>query len=377
MIVQSDAAPRVGEESDASKPRKATRVQVRCDRSAAMSDGHDQNPSDQTASDRDQTASDEDQTSGDRDQTAADRDQTSSDSDQRSSDDDQEAADADVASGSDRDIYDRTTRAREVATDDRHAMSVRRDEIAGNRETTASDRDHAAALRDATAERRDASARLRDRETDTGSSWHEILLRAARDRERAAIDRERAADDRAQAAADRQIATRERAEALRVRTESDALLEQAATDQLTGARSRFLGLDEASRELERARRRPGASIMLAFVDVDGLKRINDSKGHLAGDGLLRLVVETMRARVRPYDVIVRYGGDEFLCVMSGISAAEAAGRMREVGEHLATVSDTYAISFGLARSRPDDTLYDLIARADADLLDGRSARESA
>ena len=104
------------------------------------------------------------------------------------------------------------------------------------------------------AQQRDAAARERDQVGDGGSTWHEILLRAKHDRERSAVDRERAADDRAQAAADRFVAARERAEALRTRRESSQLLEQAATDQLTGVRTRFVGLDEASRELERARR---------------------------------------------------------------------------------------------------------------------------
>jgi GGDEF domain-containing protein len=55
-------------------------------------------------------------------------------------------------------------------------------------------------------------------------------------------------------------------------------LVEAATDQLTGTRTRLLGLDEVARELMRTRREPGAVLMLAFVDVDGLKQVNDSKG---------------------------------------------------------------------------------------------------
>src|SRR5438552_15052647 len=92
-------------------------------------------------------------------------------------------------------------------------------------------------------------------------------------------------------------------------------LKLATTDELTGGWRRKLGLEEVSRELERAHR-TGAGLVLAFVDVDGLKAVNDSQGHLAGDALLRLLGETLRANVRPYDVIVRYGGDELLCAMS-------------------------------------------------------------
>jgi diguanylate cyclase (GGDEF)-like protein len=331
--------------------------------------------SEPSASERDQTSPDRDQTSSDEDQTSSDRDQTSSDSDQQSSDEDQHAADADVANRADRSSYDRTTRAREVASGDREATAGRRDRAGANRGDTGSDRDRAAALRDVGAGERDASARLRDQETDAGASWQDILLRANYDRERAAADRQRAADDRAQAAADRQVAGRERAEAQRFRTESAALLEQAATDPLTGARTRFVGLEDATRELERARRRPDSSLMLAFVDVDGLKTLNDGEGHAAGDSLLRRVVETLRAHMRPYDVIVRYGGDEFICVMPDLSEADARARFETIRDVLAAIDPRHSISFGLARAEPADGIGDVIARADADLLAGRGRRE--
>jgi diguanylate cyclase (GGDEF)-like protein len=336
------------------------------------SSGRETRACDQTASDHDQTSSDHDQTSSDQDQTTSDRDQTSSDRDQRSSNDDQEAADADVAHGSDRASYERSTEARVRASHEREATTEERDQAGRGRAGTANERDHAATLRDVGAVIRDTEALMRDQETDEGSNWHQILLRAAHDRERAAIDRERAADDRLQAAADRDIAGRERAEALRVRTESAALLEQAATDQLTGTRTRYLGLDEASRELERTRRRPGAILMVAFVDVDGLKRINDSSGHLAGDALLRLLGATLIANLRPYDVVVRFGGDEFVCAMPDMCAPEARARFLKIAHALSAVDRAYSISFGLAQSTAKDTLDDVIMRADADLLAGRS-----
>ncbi|MDX6569694.1 MAG: hypothetical protein QOH15_2272 [Gaiellales bacterium] len=326
---------------------------------------------DQIASNRDQTASARDQTSSDQDQTASDRDQSASDQDQESSNEDQDAADADVAGGADRATYERTTKARAHATGDRSEVSARRHGVGRERADTASERDHAATLRDVGATIRDAEALRRDRETDAGSSWQEIVLRGARDRKRAAADRERAAEDRQRAAADREIAARERDEALRLRRESAELLEEAATDQLTATRTRFLGLDEIARELVRTRRRQDAVLMLAFVDVDGLKQINDSKGHIAGDALLRLVGRTLIGNLRPYDVIVRYGGDEFLCAMPDIGASEARARFLKIRHALAAFDAKYSLSFGLAQSNEHDTLDELIARADADLLAGR------
>lgn len=228
-------------------------------------------------------------------------------------------------------------------------------------------RDVAAALRDRGAEARDAIARRQDRDADAGSTPEQVLARAARDRERAARDRARAADDRARAAADRELAAAERAEALLIRAESASLLERAATDELTGARTRLSGLEEAAREIERARRSGGA-LVLAFVDVDGLKRLNDTRGHQAGDSLLRSVGAALRTNLRPYDVIVRYGGDEFICVMPDLSASEARARFARIAHQLAAVDSEHSISIGLAQAWPGEDLRALIARADADLL---------
>jgi len=201
------------------------------------------------------------------------------------------------------------------------------------------------------------------------------LLRATRDRTRAAADRAKAAGDRTRAAADREEAARERAEAMRHRTQSAGELRFATTDELTGGWTRRLGLEEISRELERAHR-TGCSLVLAFIDVDGLKQVNDSQGHLAGDTLLRLVGETLRANVRPYDVIVRYGGDELLCAMPNLSAPEARPRFETIAAVLTTANANHSVTFGLAEAEPADGLEELIARADADLLQARRSGQS-
>ena len=191
-----------------------------------------------------------------------------------------------------------------------------------------------------------------------------------------AIDPDQAGDaavDRAAAAADRTAAARELAEAVRFRIQAADELKHATTDELTGAFARRFGLAEASRELARANR-TGVGLALAFVDVDGLKQVNDSRGHPAGDALLRLVGETLRARLRPYDVIVRYGGDEFVCVMSDLAAAEARERFDKVTDVLRGVDMKYSITFGIAEAVEGESLETLIARADAELLAARQRR---
>jgi diguanylate cyclase (GGDEF)-like protein len=323
----------------------------------------------------DDTSSDRDQTSSDQDQTWSDHDQTASDRDQRSADEDQHAADDDFAAGGDVSSYQRSFRARERSARDRHLVSAMRDETGTGRVQTAEDRDRAAALRDRGAEGRDELARLHDLEDDAGASYGDVLSRAQRDRYRAAADRAKAADDRKRAADDRAAAARERAEARHSHMEAADALSVATTDELTGAWTRRFGLAQVAHELERAHR-VGARLVVAFVDVDGLKHVNDSHGHLAGDALLRLLGDTLRANLRGYDVLVRYGGDELLCAMPNLTAAEATSRFEKIGAALRAADTGHSVTFGLARAEAADSLEDLIMRADEALLEARRSNQN-
>jgi diguanylate cyclase (GGDEF)-like protein len=323
---------------------------------------------DRTASDRDQTANDDDQTWSDHDQSASDRDQ-------RSADEDQEASDDDFAAGSDPLTHQRTTLARARSSRDRRVVSDARDETAAERLQIAEDRDRSAELRDRGAEARDRVARLCDAEDEADASRDDILLRAERDRARAAADRAKAADDRLRAAADRKEAARQRAEARLAGTEARDALELAATDELTGVWSRRFGLAEVAREIERARR-TGCTLTLAFVDVDGLKEVNDTAGHPAGDRLLHLVAKTLRANMRSYDVIVRHGGDEFLCAMPNVTLDGARSRLEQIAARLTAVDERHSIAFGLAAHEAGDGLEELIGRADVELLNVRRRRQN-
>jgi diguanylate cyclase (GGDEF)-like protein len=318
-----------------------------------------------SVSDQDQTWADHDQTASDQDQTWADHDQTASDSDQRSSDEDQQAADEDFSSGGDPLSHHRGSVARGRASADRAAISGLRNESATDRLESAKSRDRTASLRDRDMDR-DEAIRL----DDPNEISEDILTRARHDRSRAAADRAKAGEDRARAAIDRRQASIERAEAFENRTESEQNLKLSTTDELTGTWTRKFGLEEISRELERAHR-TGAKLVIAFVDVDGLKAVNDGQGHIAGDALLRLVGETLLSNVRPYDIVLRYGGDEFVCGMPYISARQAKARFDKVAAILTAVHPEHSITFGLAEAEPSDTLQELIARADVDLLEAR------
>jgi diguanylate cyclase (GGDEF)-like protein len=77
-------------------------------------------------------------------------------------------------------------------------------------------------------------------------------------------------------------------------------------------------LEHIDQEIERAHRTM-APLVVADVDVVGLKAVNDSQGHAAGDALLQRAVNGICGHMRSYDLIVRIGGDELLCEMSGAS----------------------------------------------------------
>jgi len=312
----------------------------------------------QTLADRDQTVSDQDQTWSDQDQTASDRDSDTSAEDQH-------ASDQDFAAGGDPVLYRRSKSARAHAESTRGAVAVLRDESASARRRTAEERDVAAAERDREAAERDRFAA--EYEHDPDADLAEVRIQAARDRANAAADRVRAE-------ADREAAARDREESRRAQAEAEQKVRLAASDEVTGVWTRRSGLVQIAREIERARRTRRA-LTVAFVDVDNLKGVNDRDGHAAGDRLLRLTAATMRAKLRPYDVVVRYGGDEFLCAMPNISRGAAAERMTVIASALSAAELGRSISFGLAEHRTDDAPEELVARADADLLAAREARD--
>lgn len=238
--------------------------------------------------------------------------------------------------------------------DDRDRSADDRDQSAEAQDRESEARDERSAARDARAEARDEAAGRFD---PVAVSDRRAGLR---DRRGAAGDRRQAADDRKAAAEDRALSARERG--------------VCSIDELTGAYRRDAGTLELERETARAKRTRQPSV-LAFVDVDGLKATNDSLGHAAGDRLLRQTVERMRTHLRSYDLIVRYGGDEFACLLN-LSIPEAASRFEIVKAELAETEHA-SITVGLAELRPEDSVADLIARADEALYRQRAERPPA
>ena len=149
------------------------------------------------------------------------------------------------------------------------------------------------------------------------------------------------------------------------------LREQAAFDDLTGVMRRAAGIAATEREIARARRQKSL-LTVAFIDVDGLKEANDRKGHAAGDQLLRGLASGLRSGLRGQDLVVRYGGDEFVCVLPDTTAEAARTKLHQIRGDLAEAGIGFSI--GLAQLERSDDVVSLLGRADTELYQAKAGR---
>ena len=336
--MKGDSPGKVGDDSPAqSAARRALEVEY------AASD-------DQTASDTDQTLSDADQTASERDEDDASRDQVASDRDQATADRDQASADPPSEAS-----YEASKTARKTGTIGRLASHAQRTSTANARNATADARDTSSRERDGLSSRREAKAR--QAELAIVASDAPIIEKFERLRAQAAADRHRAAQDRARAAAER----------IRLQAE----IHSAHLDEVTGAYRREMGTLALQHEIDRAMR-AGNSFVMTFVDVDGMKHVNDSEGHVVGDHVLKTLVGHMRTHLRSFDPLLRYGGDEFVAGLGGMSLAEA-GRRFAVIDRAVRMDVGVGISVGIAELQPEEALETLMERADAALREAKAA----
>ncbi|MET4430177.1 sensor domain-containing diguanylate cyclase [Mycolicibacterium sp. 624] len=152
------------------------------------------------------------------------------------------------------------------------------------------------------------------------------------------------------------------------------------TDLLTGVNNRR-GFYLLAGPALHAARRDGRNCILAFIDVDGLKRVNDEKGHSVGDALLTDVAQVLHATVRQSDILARMGGDEF-CVLVTDPEADPGVLRRQLLDALSgfnameTRPYRLSTSIGLMRVPATDTstVDELLARADALMYEEKRTR---
>lgn len=167
--------------------------------------------------------------------------------------------------------------------------------------------------------------------------------------------------------------------------EADFLAElhdHAVRDGLTGLYNRRHATAVLADEFRRSQRVTGAGLVLAILDIDWFKQINDQIGHLAGDGVLIQLAKLLGGALRSGDTLARIGGEEFALIMPDttlIEAHKACDRLRQlVAEHEFRTEDglriDVTVSIGLAEARAETADFQqLMGEADRHLYDAKTA----
>jgi diguanylate cyclase (GGDEF)-like protein len=155
--------------------------------------------------------------------------------------------------------------------------------------------------------------------------------------------------------------------------------ELAQVDELTGLLNRRYIMKSLNEEIARAQR-TGVACSVAIIDLDFFKRINDQFGHPVGDEALRTFAVTLFANIRTIDKLGRYGGEEFLLILPGITKDQAVrtlDRLRSIVSEVdwAAISGmmNLTMSAGICAVRQEDSAAEILARADIALYRAKDA----
>jgi len=142
------------------------------------------------------------------------------------------------------------------------------------------------------------------------------------------------------------------------------------TDELTGAPNRRVWFRQIPYELARAKR-AGRPLSLAIIDIDHFKTYNDTYGHQEGDRLLQRAVSNWQNQLRAGDLLVRFGGDEFIALLPDCGPENAGLAMARLK---AAMPFNQTCTIGVACLTGDESADDLLARADKDLYESKENR---
>ena len=161
--------------------------------------------------------------------------------------------------------------------------------------------------------------------------------------------------------------------------ESDTQVkEMGIRDRLTGLYNRHYFNDVIRRELAGSRRH-GTAISVLLIDVDRFKQINDIRGHQVGDEVLQFVANFLTACVRESDLVFRWGGDEFLVLLTQADEASAAHKAEELSRSLPHIPGAEhlqpTLSVGWATHRPKAEFPRTLAEADARMYERKLSRK--
>jgi len=150
------------------------------------------------------------------------------------------------------------------------------------------------------------------------------------------------------------------------------------TDVLTGAANRRILDKVLSREIKRSRRE-SLPLCVFMMDVDDFKKINDSKGHHAGDQVLKSICQLIQKNIRSTDCLIRYGGDEFVIITPATDYQHAQAVVDKINDEIQHfdfgIDQTVEASIGIAEFDPEDNIDRLLSRADQALYRLKSRRK--
>lgn len=161
-----------------------------------------------------------------------------------------------------------------------------------------------------------------------------------------------------------------------LRIANERLQKEVTLDTLTGAHNRraFKEIVERAISFHAHTEQP---CVLVIIDIDHFKRINDNYGHLKGDMVLKELGRHIRSKIRKGDILIRYGGEEFVICFEQMGLQKAVAIMEEMRQSIEALTlvngETITVSAGLSALQKGDTPFGLLSRADAALYEAKDA----